>query len=314
MAYIDYYKTLGLKKDASKDEIKKAYRKLARKYHPDLNPDDKAAEKKFKEINEANEVLSDPELRAKYDKYGPTYKENWRDGEEYEKARQAQGSGFGGFSDQFGGGQGGFSRQYYSSGDGFFNQGNSDFFNDFFGGSRRRTTRQSQFKGENYQAELNVDIEDAYRSHKRQIDVNGKLVNITIPAGIADGQKIRLKGYGAPGVNGGPNGDLYITFRIINNTPFKRDGDDLYKKVDLDLYTAVLGGAIIVEDFEGNNIKLTVKPGTQNGQKVKLKGKGFPIYKRENDYGNLYLTYTVLIPTDLTEEQKALFTELKNLG
>jgi curved DNA-binding protein len=299
MAFIDYYKVLGLNKDASQEDIKRAYRKLARKFHPDLNPDNKEAHQTFQQINEANEVLSDPEMRKKYDQYGEQYGERWRQAEDYEKARQAQGS-FGGRD---------WEGYTYSHGqqEGDF----SDFFESIFGEStgRRRGRGTVKFKGEDYHADLHLKLTDAAKTHKQVITVNGKNIRITIPAGVEDGQVIRLKGHGGSGVNGGPNGDLYLTFRIANDTSFKRSDSDLYSQVELDLYTAVLGGEVIIDTLNGK-IKLKVPPETQNGTKVRLKGKGLPVYKKEGEHGDLYITYNIKIPTNLTEQQKELFRQL----
>lgn len=299
MAYIDYYKILGVSKNATQDEIKKAYRKLARKYHPDINPGDKEAEQKFKEINEANEVLGNPENRAKYDQYG----EHWQHGEEYEKARaqqqqQQQGGNFEGGSFEFG------------QGEDF-----SDFFQSMFGGGQGFGSRHGgatgKFKGQDIQAELLVSLRDAAVTHPQTFEINGQKVRITIPAGIYDGQQIRLRGKGYPGHHGGPNGDLYITFNVPHDDNFVREGNNLRTKVPLDLYTAVLGGEVLVETLEGE-VKLKVKPETQNGTTVRLKGKGFPIYKQEGQFGDLFVTFDIKIPTQLTEKQKKLFEELKN--
>lgn len=302
MAFIDYYSVLGLKKDASADEIKKAYRKLARKYHPDLNPDDKEAHQKFQQINEANEVLSDPEKRKKYDTYG----ENWQHGEEYEKARQQQ-SQAGGFGGGFGG-FGGGSSYNYSGDDSEF----SDFFESLFGnrgGQGTRSGRSHGFKGQDYTAELHLSLKDAAETHKQTLAVNGKNIRITVPAGIADGQVIKLPKQGGQGANGGPDGDLYITFVIADDPVFKRLGDDLYVNESLDLYTAVLGGETLIDTLSGK-VKLKVKPETQNGTKVRLKGKGFPVYKKDGQFGDLYITYSVQVPTGLNDEQKELFKKL----
>lgn len=292
MSFIDYYKILGVAKNATESDIKKAYRKLARKYHPDLNPDDKEAEIKFKQINEANEVLSNAENRKKYDKYG----KDWEHAEEYEKAQQQQQS------------QRGYQRQ---SSHGFSESEYSDFFESMFGGGRARG-RSVKFKGEDYSAELHLDLRDVYETHKRTLTVNGKNIRLTIPAGVKDGQVIRIKGYGGPGLNGGPDGDLMIRFSIANRTQFKRDENNLYSTVNIDLYKAVLGGDITTETFDGK-VKLKVKPGTQNGTQVKLKGKGFPVYKKEGEFGDLYVTYNVELPTKLTEKEKELFNELAKL-
>lgn len=309
MAYIDYYKILGVDKNASQDDIKKAFRKLARKYHPDLNPNDPSAKDKFQEINEANEVLSDPEKRKKYDEYG----EHWKHADEFEaqkKARQHAGGGGGGFSG-FGGDGGSY--WYSSDGEGFSDGdagGFSDFFESMFGHRGGGGRGNAGFRGQDFNAELHLSLRDAARTHKQVLNVNGKQVRITIPAGVADGQVIKLKGYGGEGINGGPAGDLYITFKIAEDSVFKRLGDDLYVDVEIDLYTAVLGGEKVIDTLEGK-VKLKIKPETQNGTKVRLKGKGFPVYKKEGQFGDLIITYSVKIPTNLTDRQKELFRELQ---
>ncbi len=303
MAYIDYYKVLGLDKSASTDDIRKAYRKLARQYHPDLNPNNPEAHKKFQQINEANEVLSDSDKRKKYDQYG----ENWKHAEEYEKARQSQGAYAGsGAGPSFEGFEG-----FTNSGGGDF----SDFFESLFGGAAgggRRRGASGRFRGEDIQAQLTIPLTETAQTAPRVITVGGKNIRITIPAGVADGQVIKLKGHGGPGVNGGPAGDLYIEFKIENNTPFQRVGNDLYNTVNIDLYTAVLGGEVTADTLNGK-VKLKVQPGTQNGTKTRLKGKGFPVYKQEGAYGDLYITYNVLIPAHLTQKEKELFEQLRQL-
>jgi len=309
MDFVDYYKTLGVAKNASAEDIKKAYRKLARKLHPDVNPNDKEAHKKFQQINEAHEVLSDPEKRKKYDQYG----ENWKHADQYEQARQQQqqygGGGFGGF------GGGGFGSNFggeeytYSGGE---EGGFSDFFESLFGGARGRRN-QAKYRGQDYNAELQLSLSDAYTTHKQTLTINGKNVRITIPAGVENGQQIKLKGYGSPGANGGPNGDLFITFIIKNNTAFRREGNDLYRTEEVDLYTALLGGEKTIDTLSGK-IKLKVNPETQNGTKIRLKGKGFPVYKKEGQFGDLYITWEVKLPTNLSQKQKDLFTELSKLS
>ncbi|HWV33691.1 MAG TPA: J domain-containing protein [Dyadobacter sp.] len=288
MAFVDYYQILGIDKNADDKAIKNAYRKLARKYHPDLNPNDKEAQKKFQELNEANEVLSDPEKRKKYDKYG----KDWQHSEEFERARQAR--------SQTGGQEG----QWY----GGSNEGFSDFFESMFG-SGFGGGRQARFRGQDYQAEIHLGLRDAYETHKQTLTVNGKNIRITVPAGVENGQTIKIAGHGGPGSNGGPNGDLYITFSVGTDEKFRRSGNDLHLKAELDLYTAVLGGELVVETLSGK-VKLPVKPETQNGSVVRLKGKGFPVYKQEGQFGDLYVTFDVKIPTNLTDRQKELFTEL----
>ena len=314
MAYIDYYKVLGVDKTATQDDIKKAFRKLARQYHPDLNPNDANAKEKFQAINEANEVLSDPEKRKKYDEYG----ENWKHADEFEAQRKA-------YQNQQGGG-GGDGEYWYSTdgthfsgfggegmhGFGGNGSGFSDFFEELFGhrGAGAGRGAHGAFKGQDIQGELQLTLREAATTHKQTFSVNGENLRITVPAGIANGQIIKLKGHGGKGVNGGPDGDLYITFNIADDPVFRRKDNDLYTDVNIDLYTAVLGGEVTVNTLDGQ-VKLKVRPGTQNDAKVRLKGKGFPIYKQDGTFGDLIVTYHVTIPTTLTDKQKDLFRQLQ---
>lgn len=314
MAYIDYYKILGVDKTATQDDIKKAFRKLARQYHPDLNPNDANAKEKFQAINEANEVLSDPEKRKKYDEYG----ENWKHADEFEAQRKA-------YQNQQGGG-GGDGEYWYSTdgthfsgfggegmhGFGGNGSGFSDFFEELFGhrGSGAGRGAHGAFKGQDIQGELQLTLREAATTHKQTFSVNGENLRITVPAGIANGQIIKLKGHGGKGVNGGPDGDLYITFNIADDPVFRRKDNDLYTDINIDLYTAVLGGEVTVNTLDGQ-VKLKVRPGTQNDAKVRLKGKGFPVYKQDGTYGDLIVTYHVTIPTTLTDKQKDLFRQLQ---
>ena len=298
MEFIDYYKILEIDKKASPEDIKKAYRKLARKYHPDLNPNDKEAEARFKQVNEANEVLSDPEKRKKYDQYG----KDWKHAEEFEKAggRQSRPRGQGssrGYSGDYGG------------------EDFSDFFSSMFGGGGRfqGSGRENiKYKGADYKAELQLRLSEVFQSQKQTLTVDGKNIRLTIPAGVEDGQTIKIRGYGGEGANGGPKGDLYIKFVIQNDTDFVREGNDLYANVNVDLYTAILGGEITVPTMDGK-VKLKLSPGTQSDTKVRLKGKGFPVYKEEGKFGDLYVTYKVEIPKSISEEEKALFEQLSKL-
>jgi len=295
MNFVDYYKILGIDKTATPKDIKNAYRKLARKHHPDLNPNDADAKKNFQLVNEANEVLSDPEKRKKYDEYG----ENWQHAEEFEKQKQYQ------HPEDSGSGSRRTSRSGAQSGSDF-----SEFFESMFGGNPGGgRSQQMKYRGEDYTSELHLELIDAYTTHQQTISVNGQKIRITVPAGIENGQIIKISGHGGSGVNGGPNGDLYITFSIANHSVFKRLGNNLYATIDLDLYTAVLGGEIILDTLNGK-VKLKVKPETQNGSKVKLKGKGFPVYKKEGLFGDLFITFSIQIPTNLTDQQKELFTQL----
>jgi len=300
----DYYQILGVDKNVSVEEIKKAYRKLSLEYHPDRNygkseKEKKVAEEKFKEINEAKEVLTDLEKRKKYDQYG----KDWAHADQFEQAKRAQ------QQQPFGGGGQSFSSDDF--GGGAF----SEFFESLFGGgghSRSYGGRSAKYRGQDYESELKINLTDAFTTHKQTITVNGKNIRFTIPAGIEDGQKIRLKAHGGEGVNGGPAGDLYITFSIVNNTPFKRVGSDLYLTQDIDLYTALLGGEITIDTLSGK-VKLKIKPETQNGTKVRLKEKGYPVYKQEGQFGDLYITLNVKLPTNLTHQQKELIKQLSEM-
>lgn len=298
--FIDYYKVLGVERNATQKDIKSAYRKLARKYHPDLNPHNADAKKNFQQINEAHEVLSDHEKRKKYDQYG----KDWQHAGEYEQARQ---QGQQQYKRQYSGGQ-----TFSDAEPGEF----SDFFESLFGsGFRESRSRSSRvkFRGEDYTVELQLTLNDAYRTHKRELNINGRKIRITIPAGVENGQTIKIAGHGGEGINGGPGGDLYISFSIANDQKFRRLKNDLYLNAELDLYTAILGGEVIIDTFDGK-IKTRVKPGTQNGTRIKLKGKGFPVYKKEGEFGDLYVTFNVKIPEDLTETEINLFKELADLS
>lgn len=293
MDYVDYYKLLGIEKSATQKDIKSSYRKLARKYHPDLNPNDKDAKRKFQQINEANEVLSDTGKRKKYDQYG----NDWQHSDQFEKQQQYQNQAS----------EPSRSRSTRTQSDGDF----SDFFESLFGGASAGygRSRKVKYRGEDYTAEVHLELIDAYKTHKQTLNVNGEKIRITVPAGIENGQTIKITGHGGKGINGGPDGDLYITFTIADHHGIKRLGNDLFTTVDLELYLAVLGGEKTIDTLNGR-VKLKIKPETQNGIKVKLKNKGFPVYKNEGQFGDLILTYLIKIPTNLTEKQRALFKQL----
>lgn len=299
MSFIDYYKILGVSKDASLEDIKKSYRKLARQHHPDLNPDNKNAVKKFQEINEAHEVLSNTDSRKKYDEYG----EHWKHADQYEEAKKQHSRGFTGRAGNT-----------YGEQETFDENGYSDFFSNLFGHAHQSNSRgHTKFRGQDYHTQLKINLIDAFKKHQQTFTINGKNVRITVPAGIEDGQEIKLKGYGAPGLNGGPSGDLFIKFSIINDTSFIRLGNDLSYTFVIDLYTAMLGGEVFIDTLNGK-VKLPIKPIMQNGTKVRLKGKGFPVYKKEGEYGDLYITFQVDLPKTITEEQRELFEKLKSLA
>ena len=307
MDYKDYYKVLGVEKTATTDQIKKAYRKLARQYHPDVNPNDATAEQKFKEVNEANEVLSDSEKRQKYDQLGADY-------QRYQQAGGARGGQAGGFDwSQYAQGSGGFGG-FGGGGSAFENEDFSDFFSSLFGGAGGagggRSSRPGA--GADYQAELELTLEEAYHGGPRTITVQGKNLRLTIQPGVADGQTIRLRDQGGPGRNGGPNGSLLITLRILPDARYARTGDDLTQDVPVSLYRALLGGEQTVETLSGP-VKIKLKPETANGSRLRLRGKGFPVYREKDKFGDLYLRLNVQLPTNLTSEERALFEQLAQL-
>jgi curved DNA-binding protein len=299
MEYKDYYKILGVDKKASTEDIKKAYRKLAVKYHPDKNPGNKQAEDKFKEINEANTVLTDPEKRRQYDELG----ENWKHAQ--------QGGGFGGqrpgagpgrtytsedFEDIFGGGGGG--------------SGFSDFFETIFGnrGGRSRATQ-----GTNYRADLEISIQDAYQGAEKIFELEGQKLRIKLKAGITDGQVIKLKGKGGPGVNGGPAGDLLITVKVVEDPGIRREGDDLHMEAPVDVYTAVLGGKASIRTLKGI-IKIDIAKGTDSGKVLRLKGLGMPVNNKPGEFGNLYVKIQITVPKNLSEREIELFKQLAQIN
>lgn len=299
MDFIDYYQILELEKTAPQEQIKKAYRKLARKYHPDVNPGDKEAEKKFKAINEAHEVLSDPEKRKKYDQYG----KDWEHAEAFEEAKRRQ--------QQTQGGYGGFTY----SGEGDF----SDFFEEIFGrggfqsgpGGFQRG-RYRSFKGQDYEAELSLSLHDILDDRKQVLTVNGKNIRLTIPSGVRDGQTIRVKGQGGPGREGGPAGDLLLTFRIKLPKGIQRKGDNLYIEHHIDLFLALLGGKTEVDTPHGK-VAMAIPEGASNDQTLRLKGKGIPAYKKAGEIGDLYVRLAIDLPKSLSAEEKKLVNEWAKL-
>jgi curved DNA-binding protein len=312
MEFKDYYSTLGVSKSASQDDIKKAYRKLAMKYHPDKTKGDKSAEQKFKEINEANEVLGDPEKRRKYDQLG----KNWRQYQEH-------GGSQGGFDwSQYAntGGNGGGQTHYTFEGDLgdlFGSSGYSDFFDMLFGSgfggsSRHSSRRTASVRGQDLQAEMQITLEEAYKGSSRIFELNGQSIKLNIKPGIPDGHTLKLAGKGSPGVSGGQAGDLLITIKILKDSVFERKGDDLHANVNVDLYTAVLGGKVSFKTFKGN-VKIDITKGTQNGKVMRLQKMGMPIYGKGNSFGDLYLKVIIKVPQKLTSKEIKLFEELKKM-
>lgn len=293
----DYYKALGVEKNASAEEIKKAYRKLAVKFHPDKNPGNKQAEERFKDINVANDVLSDPEKRKKYDQFG----ENWN-------SYQTSPGGGGGPRGPQGGRPQNMTEEEFQTH--FGGGGYGDIFENIFGNARGKKGRgKAAYAGDDLRAELSISFEDAYQGGSRIFSIGGQSLNIKLKPGIADGQVLKLKGKGSPGINGGPAGDLYLEIRVGEHPTFKRKGDDLYNEVHVTLYKAVLGGKTEVSTMTGI-ISLEVPAGTQPDKVLRLRSKGMPKYNQNDVFGDMYLTIKVDIPTKLSDKEKTLFEEL----
>ncbi len=315
MNFIDYYQILGVNKTSTPEEIRKAYRKLARKYHPDVNPNNKEAERKFKEINEANTVLADPEKRKKYDTYG----KDWEHADAFESANQRSGGHFRNNNSRRESSRFNSNRRGSPQDSEHF----SDFFqsmfydqDDLFGSeslrnSSRRSNASGASRGVDYKSVLQLELKDILHEQAQVLDVNGKKIRIKIPAGVEHGQSVKIKGQGGEQSLGGPKGDLYIQFDILPQPEFKREGPDLYSNHSLDLYTAILGGETDINTLYGP-VKVKVKPGAQNNTKVRLKGKGMPVYKSDR-VGDLIVTYHILIPIDLKSQEIDLYKKLKEL-
>lgn len=308
MEYKDYYKILGVEKSATQDEIKKAYRKLAMKYHPDRNPGNKSAEEKFKEITEANEVLSDPEKRKKYDTLGSNWKQYQHTG----------GQGFDDFFTHFGGGRsGGRTGATYEFGGDFgdifggMGGGFSDFFESFFGGGRGFSGRTQQQKtAVDVEAVLNVSLEDAFNGSEKTINIDGKKLKVKINPGTKDGQKLRLKGLGRSKTAGGTKGDLYLIIHILPHPFYEIKDNLLYYNLDIDLYTAVLGGKETIRTLDGKTLSVNIPEGTESEKVLRLKGLGLI----ENGVrGDLFIDIHVTVPKNLSREEKELFNKLKSL-
>jgi molecular chaperone DnaJ len=323
----DYYDVLGIKKDATEKEIKQAYRRLARRYHPDVNPGDKSAEAKFKEINAAYEVLSDKEKRQKYDKYG----DRWQYADQFEQAARQQ--------PQWDFSQGGSGTSYHFGGD---IGGLDSIFEELFGGGRPRTSRRTrQARGEDLESEVEVGLEEAYHGTTRTISLqvpetcptckgtgriqnvpcstcrgsgmvaSSKRLEVKIPAGVQTGSRVRIAGKGQPGYGGGPPGDLYLRITVAPHPAFEREGDNLTTSVQVPLSVAILGGEVPVP-APGGKLALKIPPETQNGRVFRLGGRGMP-HLGSSGRGDLMVKVSVVLPTRLSEKEKELFRQLSEI-
>jgi len=306
MTYKDYYKDLGVGKTATPGEIKKAYRALANKYHPDKNSGDKSAEERFKVISEANEVLSDPVKRKKYDQFGADWKH-------YEEA----GAQPGGFDwSKYSSGQGGQRQRSsaHESDAAFAGEDVNDLFEMLFGqhSGQRRGRRSAAAKGQDFETETTLSLEEAYHGTTRLIRLNDQTIKVTIRPGVADRQMLKIAGKGEGGSSGGPNGDLYLTVKIAPHPGFHRSANDLHCDLPVELYTAVLGGKTELKTLKGK-VTVNIPKGTPNGKALSLRGLGMPVYAKKNEFGNLLVKVDIVLPEHLSEEELGLFRSLEAL-
>jgi curved DNA-binding protein len=290
----DYYKTLGVDKTASEQDIKKAYRRLAKQYHPDANPNDPSAEARFKEINEAYEVLGDADKRTKYDRFGA----------DFQRYQQAGGSGSGFYGDP-----GGFYTNVDMNDSGF-----GDLFESLFGGFGRGAggaRTRGPVRGRDVEHEVSISLREAYEGTTRYITKGERRIKVNIPAGADNGTKVRLAGEGEAGMGGGAAGDLYLVVKVQPDNKFERQGDDLYSDVKVDAFAAMLGGEATVHTL-GRPVKLRIPPGTQSGNKLRVSGKGMPKLRAKDQYGDLYARILITVPKNLTPDQREVAEKLKN--
>lgn len=292
MDYKDYYKILEIDKKATPAEVKKAYRTLAKKNHPDKNLGDKKAEERFKLVNEANEVLGNEEKRKQYDDLGENWQQNQQShNQQYNPNQQSQRG----------------SQNFEGTNQGDF----SDFFEQFFAQQRGGNQQQNQARrGGDYETEMEISLEEAYFGTSRIILVENEKLRVATKPGAYTDQHLRIKNKGAKGSNNANRGDLFVKIRVSDNPKFVRKGNDLYLNSNINLFDAVLGNEVIIETFSGK-LKIKIIAGTQNGKTIRLKGKGMPVYEKTGTFGDFYVIIHVLIPEKLTTKQKLLFEELK---
>lgn len=283
----DYYDTLGVNRNASDEDIKKAFHRMAKKYHPDANPDNPAAEAKFKDVNEAYETLKDSDKRAQYDQFGADYER------------------FQGFNNQQSG-FGGFRTNVDMDGTGF-----ADIFETLFSGANARTRGRRPARGQDIDHRVTISLREAYDGTTRYVTKGERRIKVNIPAGAATGTKVRLVGEGDAGMLGGTAGDLYLVVEVTPDKQFERDGDNLYVDVDVDMFTALLGGEVLVPTLN-RSVKMKIPAGTQSGQRLRVAGKGMPILRKKDSFGNLYARVRITVPKQLTTEQKDLVRQLRD--
>ena len=311
MEYKDYYQILGVSRDASQDEIKRAYRRLARELHPDVNPGDSSAEERFKDVNEAHEVLSDPEKRRRYDHLGSDWN-RWR-------SSPGTSGGFEDFARQWFGQSGGnvqyanFEDLVGGGGGGNVNVNLADLLGGLFGIGGATGSRQRARRGRDVETPVELTLEEAFHGTTRQLErAAGRVVTVKIPPGAETGSRVRLAGQGQPGIGNAPAGDLYLNVTVTSDGVFKRRGDDLLRDVSVDLYTAVLGGQVPVETLDGT-VMLKIPAGTNSGTSIRLRGKGMPAPKNSNHRGDMYATVQINVPSRLTSQERELFEQLAQL-
>ena len=299
----DYYDVLGVSRDANEKELKRAYRRLARQYHPDMNPDNQAAEERFKEVNEAYDVLSDAEKRKSYDRFGHAHAH----------AGSWGGIDWGSWQHQAGGPDVRYTYTNVENVDDIFRQeGFSTFFDSLFGAAQGGSYQAQPRRGQDYEHPVQITLHEAYHGTTRLLNKNGRQLEVNIPRGVKDGSKVRVNGEGGAGLAGGQAGDLYLVVQLLPDAHFERKGNHLHTTIDVPLYTAILGGEVTVPTLEGN-LKLTIPPNTQNGRRFRLRGKGMPNPRDEDTYGDLYAKVNVRLPEDLTAEERGMFERLREM-
>ncbi len=313
MDYKDYYEILSVSRDASTEDIRKAYRRLARKYHPDVNPNNKEAEERFKEINEAHEVLTDPEKRRKYDQFGRSWQQYQQTGGDpggfdwsQWYAPGAQGAP---------GGQRQTYTEYVDLNDLFGEGGFSDFFHNLFGGGGQRGARPSPFArgGRDIEQPVEVSLAEAFDGTVRVLQTGSRRLEVKIPPGVRTGSRVRVAGEGEPSPAGGPAGDLYLVVQVREHPQFRRQGDDLLLRLPVDLYTMVLGGEMTLQTLKGQRLALTIPPETRAGRTFRLRGQGMPKLRTPEEHGDLLVEVYPEIPQELTEKDQELFRQLAEL-